>query len=264
MKKILFLLLITCSVVMFACSRQPSAHVLRVGTIDGPETQLMEVAAKVAQEKYHLQIQIVPFSDYIQPNAALNDGSIDANLFQHQPWLESQIRDRHYKLMAIGKTFIYPMGVYPGKSHMLTNLPDGTTVAIPNDPSNEGRALLLLQQAGLLKLRAHAGLYATPADVASNPDQLKFIALDAAQLTRSLPDVGLAVINTNYAVAAGLYPDKDALFRENAHSPYANIIVIRENEAHDPRMQQLVDACHAPAVVAAAQKLFAGQAVPAW
>lgn len=259
-KKIVILF---CVVIMVACQSRDD-HELKVGTIAGPETELMEVAKQVALAKYGLKIRIVTFSDYLQPNAALADGSIDANLFQHQAWLDQQNHDHHYHLLAIGRGFVYPMGLYAGKVHDLKLLPMNASVALPNDPSNEGRALLLLQKAGLIQLKPNVGLYATPNDVIENPHQLHFKELDAAQLARSLQDVAIAAINTNYAVSAGLSPVNDALFREGSDSPYANIIVTREDRRDDPRLKQLVEACQSDEVQVAAKKIFDGEAIPAW
>ncbi len=224
----------------------------------------MEVAKDVAKNKYGLKVKIVEFTDYIEPNSALNDSSIDANMFQHQPFLDQQIKDRHFKLISVAKTFVYPMGVYSKKIKRIQDLPDASIVAIPNDPSNEGRALILLQKAGLIRLNNTAGLYATPADIQDNPKKLKFKELDAAQLARSLADVGIAVINTNFAIPAGLIPTKDAILHEGRDSLYANILVIREDETNDPRIKQLTDALHSPEVLKTAKDLFNGQAIPAW
>lgn len=264
MFKSLIKAMLTVSLVLLAACQSKNDQTLSVGTIAGPETELMEVAKKVAHDRYGLDIRIVTFSDYLQPNAALADGSIDANLFQHQAWLDQQNRDHKWHLVAVGRGFVYPMGIYPGRTRTLQALPTGALVSLPNDPSNEGRALLLLQKAGLIKLKEGAGLYATPADIVSNPHELKFRELDAAQLARSLQDVDIAAINTNFAVQAGLSPVKDALFREDADSPYANIIVVREDRRDDPRFKQLVSACQSSEVVSAAQKIFDGQAVQAW
>ncbi|MDX1900500.1 MAG: MetQ/NlpA family ABC transporter substrate-binding protein [Gammaproteobacteria bacterium] len=260
MLKRYFLIITLC----FLTACQQNDNALRVGTITGPETQLVEVAQQIALDQYGLKIKIIPFADYLQPNTALNEGSIDANIFQHQPWLDQQNQDHHYQLISIAKGFIYPMGLYPGKTKTLSALPHGAVIAIPNDPSNEGRALLLLQKAGLIQLSKKAGIYATPADIIANPKGLTFKELDAAQLTRSLADVDLAAINTNFAIEANLYPNRDALFHENNDSIYANIIVIRANEKNDPRIQQLVDAFHSDAVVKEADKIFHGQAIRAW
>jgi len=259
--KILFILF--SFFILTACGSQDK-NSLKVGTISGPETELMEVAKATAKNKYHLDIKIIEFTDYIQPNASLNDGSIDANMFQHQPYLAQQIKDRHYDLIAVGKTFIYPMGVYSSKIKKLNDLPMNATIAIPNDPSNEGRALLLLQKAGIILLKSSAGLYATPSDILTNNRKIQFKELDAAQLARSLPDVDAAIINTNYAVPAGLTPTKDAIFIEGSDSPYANIIVIRTDRQNDPRIKQFIAAFQSEEVKNAAKKIFNDQAIPAW
>ncbi len=259
--KILFLSLCT---VLFSGCQSHDKNTLRIGTISGPETELMQTAKAVAKKRFGLNIEIVEFTDYLEPNAALSDGSIDANMFQHQPYLDQQIKDRHYELVAIGKTFVYPMGIYSAKIKSLQQVPNGAMVAIPNDPTNEGRALMLLQKAKLLQMKKGMGIYAMPEDITENPKQLKFKELDAAQIARSLPDVDLAVINTNYAVPAGLSPRKNAIFLEDKDSPYANIIVIRKDEMQDPRMKQLVAALHSDAVLKATQRIFKGQAIVAW
>lgn len=262
-KYIKYFFILISALFLSACGSEDK-NTLKVGTIAGPESQLMEVAKQVAQEKYGLNLKIIEFTDYITPNTALNDGSIDANMFQHQPFLDQQVKDHHYKLIAIGRTFVYPMGVYSHKIKNLSALKEKAIVAIPNDPSNEGRALLLLQKAGLIQLNKKAGLYATPTDIESNPKQLVFNELDAAQLARSLDDVDLAVINTNYAIPAGISPTKDAIFQEGSDSPYANIVVIREDEKNDPRMQQLVAAIQSDEVMKAAHQIFNDHAIPAW
>ncbi|SRR5579883_87951 len=251
------------SFLLISCSSSDK-NTLKVGTISGPETQLMEVAKKVAKDKYGLDVKIIEFTDYIEPNSALNDGSIDANMFQHQPFLDQQIKDRHYKLITVGKTFVYPMGIYSQKIKDLQKIPMNAIVAIPNDPSNEGRALLLLQKAGLIRISESAGLYATPANIIENQKRLNFKELDAAQLARSLPDVDIALINTNYAMSSGLSPKKDAIFREGSDSPYANIIVVRENEVNDPRIQMLVKSIQSPEVMEEAKKIFKEEAIAAW
>jgi len=256
-------ILCACLTLISACQSHDK-NVLRVGTIAGPETELMQVAKQVAKDQYGLTIEIVEFTDYALPNTALNDGSIDANMFQHQPFLDQQIKDRQYRLVAIGKTFVYPMGIYSIKIRNLNELPQGAKVAIPNDTSNEGRALLLLQKAGLITLKKSAGLYATPADIEKNDKQLVFNELDAAQLSRSLPDVDIALINTNYAIPAGLLPDRDALFKEDRDSPYANVIVVRESDKNDPRMKKLLESIQSPAVLDAAKKIFNGFAISTW
>lgn len=264
-KKLISIGLIATAIVLSGCDRSkiPSDEVV-VGTIAGPETELMQVAQQVAQKDYGLKVKIVTFSDYTMPNEALNDGSINANAFQTLPYLQTAIAAKGYQLTAVGKTFIYPMGLYSKKYKSLSTLPNGATVAIPNDPSNEARSLLLLQSAKLITLKAGAGTNATTFDIVANPRQLKISTLGAAQLPRALGDVDLAAINTNYAVPAGLYPSRDALFQESSDSPYANLVVVKTADQNDVKFQQLVNALHSQQVVDAANKLFQGQAVPAW
>ena len=176
----------------------------------GPHAQIMEAVKKVAA-KSGLDIRIVEFSDYVQPNAALASGDLDANSYQHDPYLQAQVKDRGYKLVKVADTVTFPMGIYSKRVKSLAELKPGARLAVPNDPTNGGRALLLLQKQGLLKLRADAGLKATALDIVDNPRKLKIVELDAAQIPRSLGDVDAAAINTNYAMEAGLKPKQDAI-----------------------------------------------------
>lgn len=237
---------------------------ITVGAIDGPDVQLLETAAEVAKQRYGLNVKIVSFSDYNTPNSALNDGSIDANMFQHQPFLDEQIKNRGYQLKAIGKTYIFPMGIYSRKITDIAQVKDGDLVAIPSDPSNEARALLLLQNAHLITLRPGATENATIADIADNPKHLKIVELEAPQLPRSLDDVTLAAINSNFAVSVGLSPVKDSLFREGPDSPYANIVVVRVKDENDPRFRQLVEALQSQEVQDKAKQLFGDNVIPAF
>lgn len=246
------------------CQSRDNPKQIRVGTISGPETELMQVAQQVALDDYGLRIKIIEFSDYSLPNTALNDGSLDANLFQHQAYLTEEIQNRHYQLVPIAKLFIYPMGIYSYHIKHLSELKQHAIVAIPNDPSNEARALLLMNKAGLITLGNHPGSLITPANILSNPKQLQIKELDAAQLTRALEDVDLAVINSNYAVLGNLYTQKNALLAENKDSPYANLLVVRAKDKDNPKFIDLIKALHSTEVLAAAQKLFQGEAIPAW
>lgn len=258
--KYVFKIILLTTLLLTGCQRDK--NILIVGTIAGPETTLMEVAQDVAQKRYGLTVKIKTFSDYVIPNIALNDGSIDANVYQHLPYLEAANKAKGYSLVSIGKTFIYPMAMYSKRIHSLSDLPKGAIIALPNDPSNEARALLLLQQANLIKLSKKYD--ASVLDVTDNPKQLVFKPLSAAQLPRSLVDVDAAVINTNYALAAGLSPQKDSLLLESKASPYANIIVVRKADQHNPKLKQLVKALHSPEVLAKAKDLFKEEAIPAW
>ncbi|WP_133130296.1 MetQ/NlpA family ABC transporter substrate-binding protein [Legionella yabuuchiae] len=256
-----FILVFILTLTLIACSK-PSPNTIVVGTIAGPETELVEVGQKVAKEKYDLNVKIIEFSDYNLPNEALQDGSLDANIYQHQPYLEASKKAHGYELEAIGKTFIYPTAIYSKKFKTLDNIPVKATVAIPNDPSNESRALLLLQKAGLIRLSSNQN--PDVKDIVANPKQLKFKELDAAQLPRVLDDVDLAVINTNFAIPAGLSPSRDGLLQESKDSPYANIIVIKSNSEKKPQLELFVKAMHSEEVKQKAKLLFGDGAIPAW
>ena len=230
---------------------------IKVGVTAGPHAQILEQVKKVA-EKDGLKIQIVEFSDYVQPNAALAAGDLDANSYQHKPYLDQQVKDRGYKLVSVGYTVNYPIGLYSKKVKSLTDLKEGAKFGIPNDPTNGGRVLLVLQDKGLIKLRPEAGLKATPLDVIDNPKKLKFVELDAAQLARSLDDLDAAAINTNFALSAGLNPSKDAIAQESAKSPYVNIIAVREQDKDKPWVAKLVKAYHSEEIRKYIQTEFKG------
>lgn len=246
---------------LVACNK-PSPNTLTIGTIAGPETDIVEVAKEVAQKQYGLNIKIVEFNDYNLPNEALEDGSLDANVYQHLPYLQAAMKAHGYDLEAIGKTFVYPTGIYSIKIKSLAQLPEHATIAIPNDPSNEARALLLLQKAGLIDLKDENSV--SIADISNNPKHLVIKELDAAQLPRILADVDAAVINTTFAIPAGLSPTRNAIFVEGKDSPYANLIVIRRNSSKKPQLEEFVKAMNSPEVKNKANKLFGDSAIPAW
>ncbi|MDR3383812.1 MetQ/NlpA family ABC transporter substrate-binding protein [Cupriavidus basilensis] len=239
---------------------------LRVGTVSGPDAQVWQVVQKVAKRE-GLNIKVVEFNDYVQPNAALDAGDLDANSFQHQPYLDSQVKQRGYKMVSAGYTYISPLGIYSQKLKSPKDLPQGAKVAVPNDPSNENRALLLLAAQGVIKLKSGVGtngVNATPLDVSDNPKKLKLVELDAAQLARSLPDVAAAVINTNYALAAGLQPTRNAIALEDIHSPYANIIAVRTQDKDKPWVKKLVAAYQSEEVRQFMKNEFKGAMVPSF
>lgn len=258
MRKLALFLL---SFILLGCHDQ-SPNTLRIGTIAGPETDLVEIAKKVAKDKYNLNIKIVEFNDYNLPNEALNDGNLDANIYQHQPYLTEAIKTHNYHLAVLGKTFLYPVGLYSSKYKSLQTIPDGASIALPNDPSNEARALLLLQQAHLIKL----GNIETASikDIKENPHHFRFHELDAAQLPRILPDVDAAIINTTFALPAGLKPSRDALIVENTESPYVNLIVINTQTNKKEQLEQFVKAFQSDEVKQEAKALFDREAIPAW
>jgi len=261
-KKLGLMIVIACILGLSACHQKESSNTIKVGVIAGPEVALMQVAQRVAKQRYGLNVKMVVFSDYNIPNTALADGSIDANAFQHRPYLESQIQAYGYKLAPVAKTFLYPMALYSADVHTLSELKPGALVGIPNDPSNEARALLLLQSAQLIRLRAHVSINATPLDIASNPRKLHFIALDAAELPRALNSLSLAAINTNYALSAGLSLSKHTLFKETINSPYVNIIAVRSNEVHLKKIRELIASYQSQPVIDKAKILFGNAAIP--
>ena len=247
------------------CGPKAEDHnAILIGTIAGPETELVEVVKDVAKKQYDLDVHIVPFNDYVEPNRALAEGEINANMFQHQPYLDEVVASQKYPLISIGALFIYPMGVYSDKYKDITELKSGATVVIPNDVSNQERSLLLLEKAGLIKLKTDPEGHLNKFDVIENPKNIKFEEVDPAFMVRMLPDVDLAVINTNYAAMAGLLPSRDALFVEDKESKYANILVIREEDKDQEKFKLLLQAFHSDEVVKQAAKQFQNQAIVAW
>lgn len=253
------------AIVLTGCGEKAvDMNKIKVGVIAGAEEQVAEVAARVAKERYNLEVQLVTFSDYVTPNAALNDGSIDANAFQHKPYLDRQIADRGYKLAIVGNTFVYPIAGYSKQITTLDELATGSRVAVPNDPTNLGRSLLLLQQQGLITLRDDIGLLATVRDITDNPKNLRIMELDAAQLPRALDDVALAIINTTYASSINLTPEKDGIFVEDKNSPYVNLLVARQDNVNAENVQNFLKAYQTDEVYKAASEIFRGGAVKGW
>ena len=236
---------------------------LKVGVTPGPHAQIMEVVKKVA-EKDGLKIQIVEFSDYVQPNVALNQGDIDINSFQHLPFLENMVKDRKYDLVMLAKTFTFPMGIYSKKIKNIKELKDGAVIAMPNDPTNGGRALLLFEKAGLIKLKPGLGHKASVVDIVDNPRKFKIRELEAAQIPRTLEDMEIAAINTNYAMSAGLVPAKDALILEDSSSPYANILAVRGKDKDNPVYKKFLKAYQSEEVKKFVTEQFKGSVIVAW
>jgi len=239
------------------------AEEIKVGVSPGEHAEIMEEVAKVAAPM-GLDIDVVEFSDYVIPNTALADGDIQANSFQHVPYLENQMKDRGFDLVVVGNTITTPMGVYSDKVEDIAKLEDGAKVAIPNDPTNGGRALLLLQDLGLVKLAEGTGLVPSPLDIEHNPKDLKFLELDAAQLPRTLADADIAIINTNYAIASGLNPKSDSIAMEKADSPYVNVIVVRKGNEDLPWVKTLLEAYHSDEIKAFIEDAYNGAVITSW
>lgn len=219
-----------------------SGERLKVG-ISGGDAEIIWAKVKEIAAADGLDVNIVVFNDYLLPNAALDAGDLDANAFQHKPFLDNQIKARGYKIVPVGDTIVAPIGLYSRKSKSVGEIKDGASIGIPNDPSNGGRALRLLEAEKLITLREGRGLLPTVLDVTSNPKKLQLREIDAAQLPRSLDDVDAAVINTNYAVPAGLTPGKDSIAIESpVNNPYNNFIAVRERDKDAPWVAKLVHA----------------------
>ena len=236
---------------------------LRLGVSSGPHTEIAEVVKVIAAEK-GLEIDIVSFADFVMPNIALADGDLDVNSMQHLPYLQAQMENRGFRLAHIGYTVLMPMAVYSKRVSSMDELVSGATVAIPNDPSNGGRALLLLAHYDIIELDPAAGIVPSVLDVTRNDLGLRFIELDAAQLPRVLEDADIAVINTNFAIEAGLDPERDALLVESRESPYVNIIVVREGEQDRPEFQILVESYNNDIVRRFVEERFRGAIVVGW
>jgi D-methionine transport system substrate-binding protein len=222
---------------VYASPAQENSKTITVGATPVPHAELLNLIAEdLSKEGYTLKV--VEYNDYVQPNSALLSGDLTANFFQHLPYLESNAEWKA-SLSAAVAVHVEPFGLYSNKVKNIADLPAGATIAIPNDPTNGGRALLLLQSNGIITLKPGAGLEATPLDIAENPKNLRFRELEAAQLPRSLDDVDAAAINGNYAIQAGLNPIKDSLIIEGADSPYVNYVVVKKGTENDPRIQAL-------------------------
>ncbi|ADL08904.1 MetQ/NlpA family ABC transporter substrate-binding protein [Thermosediminibacter oceani] len=236
---------------------------IKVGASPVPHAEILNVVKPIL-EKEGITLEIVEFTDYVQPNLKLAEKELDGNFFQHIPYLEDFSNEHNLDLTYIAKVHIEPMGIYSQKIKNLAELKEGATIAIPNDATNGGRALLLLQSAGLIKLKPDAGIKATVADIAENPKNIRISELEAATLPRVLPDVDAAVINTNYALEAGLVPTKDALFIESADSPYVNILAVRKGDESRPELKKLAEALNSPEVKKFIEEKYQGAVVPAF
>ena len=221
--------------------------VLNVAASSTPHAEILEQVVDVLAEQ-GIDLQIHEYGDYVVPNTAVEEGEEDANYFQHIPYLESFNEKEGTHLVSVGGIHIEPMGVYAGKTASLEELPDGAEIAVPNDPTNEGRALLLLEAQGLIKLADSSNLEATPNDIVENPKNLTFKELEAAMIPNAVDEVDLSVINVNYALEAGFNPTEDALAIEDADSPYVNIVAVKEGNENNPAVLALVEALKSDAV----------------
>ena len=238
--------------------------VLKIGASPVPHAEILEVV-KPLLAKEGIELQVVEFSDYVQPNLALNDKELDANFFQHEPYLDNFMTEHtDVKLANAGGIHIEPMGIYSKKIKKLDELKDGASIAIPNDPTNGGRSLLLLEKAGIIKLKDGIGVKATVQDIVENKKNIKFQEVEAAQVPRTLDDVDAAVINTNFAMQVNLVPTKDALFMEDSTSPFVNIVAVRKGDENRPEIQALMKALKSDEVKQFINDKYKGAVDPAF
>ncbi|MFD4880139.1 MetQ/NlpA family ABC transporter substrate-binding protein [Streptomyces sp. NPDC058420] len=237
---------------------------LVVGATPVPAGEVLAYIKDNLAQKAGLKLEIKEFTDYVLPNTALQEGSLDANLYQNRPFLDEFNKSKGTDLVSVVDAYLPPMGVYSKKIQDIAKLGDGVTVAVPNETTNEGRALKLLAAKGLITLKKGAGTDASPADVTANPKHLKFKELDPAQLPRSLDDVDAAVINNNYAQDAGLSPTKDAILLESAEgNPYANLLAVKRGNEDDPRVEKLAKLLVSPDVKKFIAQKYKGSVLPA-
>ena len=234
---------------------------LKLGVSAGPYGEILDFTAKLAA-KEGLEAKVIEFTDWNMPNAALQAGDIDANNFQHQPFLDNQIKQRGYDIVSVAKSVVVPMGLYSKKAKTVAEVKNGATISIPNDPTNAARALVLLSDVGLITLKS-TGPTTSLIDIASNPKGLKFAELDAAQLPRSLDDVDASVITLNYAVLAGLDP-KTALKLEDDQSKWHLVWAVRKDRQDDPAIKRFIELYRSPEVRQFVLTRFNGTIVPTW
>ena len=236
---------------------------LTVAASPTPHAVILEQCVDILAEQ-GIELVINQYDDYVVPNTAVEDGDEDANYFQHLPYLEEFNTTRGTHLVDVAGVHIEPMGIYAGRVESLDALPDGAVIGVPNDPTNEGRALLLLEAQGLIKLDDSSNLSATPNNIVENPKNLKFEEIEAQTLPSSRPDLDLAVINSNYALGAGLNPTTDALAIESADSPYVNVLVVKEGNESNAAVQALVEVLHSDTIRDFINEEFDGAVVPAF
>ena len=234
---------------------------LRIGVTPVPHADVVNfIKPQLAKEGVNLEV--IEFNDYVQPNLALDSGDIDANYFQTIPYLEEMVKQHKLNLHILVSVHLEPMALYSKTVKNLADIPNGAKIAIPSDPTNEGRALKVLEHAGLIKLKDGATLLSSPADIVENPKNLKFLELEPALLPRTLDDVVAAVINANYALEAGFNPAKNALALEEKTSPFGNVVAVRENDLNKEAFQKLKKAITSPEVKKFIEEKYQGGVLP--
>ena len=256
-------ILLTCGVV----SAQPALaadQTVRVGIMSGEDEDVWRAVAANAA-KHGITVKITTFSDYTQPNEALAQHDLDANSFQHKPYLDAQIAARHYDIVPVGYTYVQPIGLYSRKVKSVDALPQNATIGVPNDPSNEGRALLLLQANKLIKLRPDVGLLPTARDIADNPKHIQIKELDAGIVGRAIGDLDAAVVNTDWAIKAGIKIPQERIAQEQVQgNPYRNFIAVNAKDANAPWVKTLVESYQQANVASSILTVYHGATLPAW
>lgn len=248
-------------VALLAVGNVSAQEVIRVGATPVPHGEILTFLVPILAEQ-GVTLEVIEFTDYVRPNLALADGDIDANFFQHLPYLEGFNSDHRLNLVSLAGVHVEPLGLYSNSISTIDEITNGATIAIPNDATNGGRALLLLEAAGLITLNPNVGITPSVFDITSNPKNLKFFELEAAQLARSLDDTTASVINGNYALLAGFVPTEDSVFLEGAESPYVNILVVRSEDVADPTLAKLAEAIKSDAVREFILNQYDGSVVP--
>nr|WP_284507605.1 MetQ/NlpA family lipoprotein [Caballeronia sp. AZ7_KS35] len=259
----MFPVLLACAVV----SAQPSFaanQTVRVGIMSGEDEDVWRTVAANAAKR-GITVKVTTFSDYTQPNEALAQHDLDANSFQHKPYLDAQIQARHYDIVPVGFTYVQPIGLYSRKVKSVDALPQNASIGVPNDPSNEGRALLLLQANGVIKLREKVGLLPTARDIASNPKHVQIKELDAGIVGRAIGDVDAAVVNTDWAIKAGIQIPQERIAQEKVtNNPYRNFIAVNAKDAQAPWVKALVESYQQANVASSILSVYHGATLPAW
>ena len=266
MKKTWLTALLAASVTLLSACDNHNDNKIKVAINTGPDEALWQTVKQVAHDKYQLDVDVVAFNDYVQPNEALFNKDVDANAFQSLPYLEMQSKERGYKFAVVTHTFVFPIAGYSRKIKSLQDLPDGATVTVSNEATTLGRSLLLLQAQGLLKVKPEAGLLPTTLDITDNPKKLKIVEVDTPQLARTLddPQVYLSIINNNFAALVNLSASRDGMFMEGKASPYVNAIVAREDNKDSPNVQKLKEAFQSQPVLDKANEIYKGDIIKGW
>ncbi|MDR5835970.1 MetQ/NlpA family lipoprotein [Caballeronia sp. LZ034LL] len=243
---------------------QAAGQTVRVGIMSGEDEDVWRTVAANAA-KQGITVKITTFADYTQPNEALAQHDLDANSFQHKPYLDAQIQARHYDIVPVGFTYVQPIGLYSRKVKSVAELPQNAAIGVPNDPSNEGRALLLLQANGVIKLRDKVGLLPTARDIASNPKHVQIKELDAGIVGRAIGDLDAAVVNTDWAIKAGIRIPQERIAQESVPgNPYRNFIAVNAKDAKAPWVKTVVDSYQQADVASTILKVYHGATLPAW